>query len=181
MWSESRPNSSWRKATWALLYYVVVPTAIITALMWRYPELNPEHFQAMLRSVLVMGTAIVAVNVLRGEHDTGTYPRLVLDVALVGLAIGWILVVLGGGTVLHQSWNGYEFVIDIRNLFLIIAALASLNLVYYVLRFAQERGLITKGGDAPPAEVDAGVPVEEAPTDDDGAVTIEYVDEGMAS
>ena len=50
----------------------------------------------------------------------------------------------------------------------IVAALASLNLVYYALRFGQERGLITKGGDEPLAD---SVPQP-------GAVIIEYVDEG---
>ncbi len=162
-----RPESSWAMATWALLYYIVIPSALLTAIMWRFPELSREQFMEMLRWVLILGTVLVGVNALRGEHPTGTVPRLALDLSYVTLAIGWLLGVLGGGTVLEQSWNGYEFLIDIRGLFTIVAALASLNLVYYSLRFAQERGLLRRGGDDPSPDAEPGV------------VTIEYVDDGV--
>jgi hypothetical protein len=168
MWPKDSDESTWARATWTMLYYIVIPTALITVIMWRYPELNAEHFTEMLRWVLIIGVALVGVNALRADSKYGTLTRLTLDAAFVTLTIAWLLGILGGGTVLEQSWNGYEFVIDIQNLFIIVATLASLNMVYYFLRFAQERGYIPKGGDDP--EPDA----------EPGAVTIEYVDEGMA-
>jgi hypothetical protein len=151
-----------------MLYYIVIPTAVLTAIMWRYPELSRERFMEMLRWVLILGTALVGVSALRGEYGTGTWPRLTLDTTYVLLAIGWLLGVLGGGTVLQQSWNGYEFFIDIRGLFTIVAALASLNIVYFALRFAQARGLLHRGGD------------ESLPDAESDYVTIEYVDEDAA-
>jgi hypothetical protein len=151
-----------------MLYYVVIPTGLMTVIMWRFPELDRAHFMEMLRWVMIIGVALVGVNALRADARYGSLWRLFLDVAFVGLTIGWLLGVLGGGTALEQSWNGYEFTIDIGGLFIIVAALASLNLIYYVLRFGQERGYIPKGGDEPLAEPEPG------------AVTIEYVDEGMA-
>jgi hypothetical protein len=171
MMRRDRPDSSWANATWALLYYVVVPSVLLTAIMWRFPELSQEHFLEMLRWVLILGTLLVGVNALRAEFETGTVPRLGLDGLYVVLAIIWLLGVLGGGTVLEQSWNGYVFFIDVRGLFTIVAALASLNLVYYALRFGQERGLLPQGGGDPnpDAEVDT----------DDGGVTIEYVEDGL--
>jgi len=168
MWPKDSDESTWARATWTLLYYIVVPTALMIAIMWRYPELDRDHFMGMLRWVLVAGVALVAVNALRADHLYGTWTRLSLDVAFVSLTIGWLLGILGGGTALDQSWNGYEFTIDIAGLFTIIAALASLNLVYYTLRFAQERGYLPKGADVP-------ISLPEA-----GAVTIEYADEGVA-
>ena len=161
---EERPESSWAKATWALLYYIVVPTALITAIMWRYPELDRVHFAEMLRWVLILGTALVGLNALRAEHETGTVTRLALDISFVALSIGWLLGVLGGGTVLHQTWNEYSFSIDIKGLFILVAALASLNLVYYGLRFAQKRGYLHGGGGDPSPDVEPNV------------VTIEYAD-----
>ena len=165
---KDRPESSWAMATWALRYYVVVPTALLTIIMWQYPELSKDQFTVMLRWTLIMGVALVGVSALRAEHKTGTVPRLGLDVAYVVLAILWLLGVLGGGTVLEQSWNGYHFFIDVKGLFTIVAALASLNMVYYILRFGQERGLITKGGNDPLTDAEPGV------------VTIEYADDGVA-
>jgi hypothetical protein len=47
---------------------------------------------------------------------------------------------------------------------MIVATLASLNMVYYGLRFAQERGYISKGDESPTVAVEPGV------------VTIEYAD-----
>lgn len=171
MWPRtSGDESTWSRATWTLLYYVVIPTALMTAIMWRYPELDRSHFMEMLRWVMILGIALVGVNALRADARYGTLWRLVLDFAFVGLTIGWLLGVLGGGTALEQSWNGYAFTIDITGLFIIVAALASLNLVYYFLRFGQERGLIANGGDEPMADVTA----------EPGAVTIEYVDEGAS-
>jgi hypothetical protein len=151
-----------------MLYYIVIPTALISVIMWRYPELDRTYFMEMLRWVMIVGVALVGVNALRADSKYGTFTRLVLDIAFVGLTIGWLLGIMGGGTALEQSWNGYEFTIDISGLFFIVAALASLNLVYYFLRFGQERGFIPKGGGEPPAEEEPGV------------VTIEFVDEGMA-
>ena len=169
MWPrDSGDESTWSRATWTLLYYVVIPTALMTAIMWRFPELDRTYFMEMLRWVMIVGIALVGVNALRADSTYGSWTRLVLDVAFVSLTIGWLLGVMGGGTALEQSWNGYEFTIDITGLFIIVATLASLNLVYYVLRFGQERGYIPKGGDEPLAEPEPG------------AVTIEYADEGMA-
>ena len=168
MWPMDSEESTWSRATWTLLYYVVIPTALMTAIMWRYPELDRTHFMEMLRWVMIVGIALVGVNALRADSTSGSWTRLVLDVAFISLTIGWLLGILGGGTVLEQSWNGYEFTIDIGGLFIIVAALASLNLVYYVLRFGQERGYIPKGGDEP------------LPEPRPGAVTIEFADEGMA-
>jgi hypothetical protein len=168
MWPRDSEESTWSRATWTLLYYIVIPSALMTVIMWRFPELDPTQFMEMLRWVLIVGIALVGVNAMRADHLYGTWRRLVLDIAFVSLTIGWLLGILGGGTALEQSWNGYEFTIDIGGLFIIVAALASLNLVYYVLRFGQERGLISKGGDVPSAEPEPG------------AVTIEYADEGLA-
>jgi hypothetical protein len=171
MWPRDRGDpSTWSRATWTLLYYVVIPTALITAIMWRYPELDRTHFMEMLRWVMIVGVALVGVNALRADAKYGTFTRLALDAAFVALTIGWLLGILGGGTALEQSWNGYHFIVDITGIFIIVAALASLNLVYYFLRFAQERGYITKGGDEPLPD----------PVVEPGAVTIEYVDEGTA-
>lgn len=171
MWPRtSGDESTWSRATWTLLYYVVIPTALMTAIMWRYPELDRTQFMEMLRWVLILGVALVTVNALRADARYGTFWRLGLDVTFVGLTIGWLLGLLGGGTALEQSWNGYAFTIDITGLFMVVATLASLNLVYYLLRFGQERGLIPKGGGGPPADQ---VPVQEP-------VTIEYADDGVA-
>ena len=175
---ETKPESSWAMATWALLYYVVVPSVLLTVIMWRFPELSREQFTEMLRWVLVLGTVLVGVSALRAEYVTGTWTRLGLDTAYVVLAIGWLLGVMGGGTVLQQSWNGYEFFIDIKGLFTIVAALASLNLVYFALRFAQARGLLGGGGGdtSPDAEHEPGP--APAPSGEPDAVTIEYVEDG---
>ena len=193
MGREERPESSWANATWALLYYVVIPSVLLNVIMWRFPELSREQFTQMLRWVLILGTILVGVNALRAEHAVGTRARLVLDSTYVVLTIGWLLGLLGGGTILRQSWNGYDFIIDITGLFIIIAALASLNLVYYALCFAKERGLLSGGGGepSPDAEPHPGSAPEPSPGSapgtapgpdpKPGAVTIEYAEDGAAS
>jgi hypothetical protein len=147
-----------------MLYYIVIPTALITIIMWRYPELDRQYFMEMLRWVLIIGVALVGINALRADSEHGTWTRLALDGGFVILTIAWLLGVMGGGTVLQQSWNGYDFTIDIGKLFIIVAALASLNMVYYTLRFAENRGLLHTGGDDP------------VPDAEPGFVTIEYAE-----
>jgi hypothetical protein len=164
MWPRDSDTSTWARATWTMLYYIVIPTALISIIMWRYPELDPQYFMEMLRWVLIIGVALVGLNALRADSKHGTWTRLALDGGFVILTIAWLLGVMGGGTVLEQSWNGYDFTIDIGKLFIIVAALASLNMVYYTLRFAQMRGLIPTGG---------GDPIPDA---EPSVVTIEYAD-----
>ncbi len=164
MWPRDSDTSTWARATWTMLYYIVIPTALITIIMWRYPELDRQYFMEMLRWVLIIGVALVGINALRADSEHGTWTRLALDGGFVILTIAWLLGVMGGGTVLQQSWNGYDFTIDIGKLFIIVAALASLNMVYYTLRFAENRGLIQMGGDDP------------IPDAEPGFVTIEYAE-----
>lgn len=168
MTAEARHESSWARATWALMYYVVIPTIVITAIMWRFPELSQERFMVTLRWVLVLGILLVGINALRAEHEVGTYWRLGLDTAFVLAAIGWLLGVLGGGVVLEQTWKGHPFSIDISGLFVLIVLLASLNLIHDTLRFAQARGWFVKEEPTAPAD-------PEAP-----GVTIEYVEDSPA-
>ena len=164
MWPRDSDTSTWASATWTMLYYIVIPTALISIIMWRYPELDRQYFMEMLRWVLIIGVALVGINALRADSRYGTWTRMALDGGFVILTIAWLLGVMGGGTVLQQSWNGYDFTIDIGKLFIIVAALASLNMVYYTLRFAENRGLIRTGGDDP------------VPDAEPGFVTIEYAE-----
>jgi len=164
MWPRDSDTSTWARATWTMLYYIVIPTALITIIMWRYPELDRQYFMEMLRWVLIIGVALVGINALRADSRYGTWTRLALDSGFVLLTIAWLLGVMGGGVVLEQSWNGYDFTIDIGKLFIIVAALASLNMVYYTLRFAEMRGFLPMGGDDPIPDAEPSV------------VTIEYVD-----
>ena len=166
---EGALESSWAKASWSVVYYVVIPTCLIEVVMWRFPELSREHFYSMLRWVLGVGVLIVGVNALRANYVPGTWTRLGLDAAYVAGTIGWLLGILGGDTVLDQSWQGHPFSIDIGRLFAVVASLASLNLVYYVMRFRQGR----------PARGRAqAVGLEGAPAP--GPVTIEQLEDGAA-
>ena len=166
---EGALESSWVKVSWSVVYYIVIPTCLIEVVMWRFPELSREHFYVMLRWVLGVGILIAGVNALRADHAQGTWARLTLDAAYVVGAIGWLLGILGGDTVLDQTWQGHPFSIDIGRLFAVVASLASLNLVYYVMRFRSAR---STGGRAR-AEGLEGAP---AP----GPVTIEAVEDGTA-
>ncbi len=146
-------ESSWAKASWALAYYVLIPTVIVTTIKWRYPELSGEHLDATLRWVLAAGMVIVGVSAVRAEFEQGTRMRLWLDLAYVLLAIAWLLGVLGGDTVLEQSWQGHPFSIDITRLFAVVASLASLNMLHYALEYRSGRAV---EGDAPGAEMRQG-------------------------
>ena len=156
MASEGVRESSWAKAGWALAYYVVVPTIIVTSIKWRYPELEQGHLDATLRWVLASGMVIVGVSALRAEFDLGSRARLALDASFVLLAIAWLLGVLGGGTVLEQSWQGHPFTIDITRLFVIVASLASLNLLHYALEYRTARA---RAGAVPPDRVPVTIEV----------------------
>jgi len=164
--TEPHHESSWAKASWALVYYVIIPTCLIETIMWRFPELSREHFYVMLRWVLGVGILIVGVNALRANHAPGTLARLGLDSAYVAGTIGWLLGILGGDTVLDQSWQGHPFSIDIGRLFAVVASLASLNLVYYIMRFRSAR---------PTGERARAMGLEGAPAP--GPVTIEQLEQ----
>jgi len=155
MAAEGVRESSWAKAVWALAYYVIIPTVIVTTIKWRYPELSQEHLDATLRWVLASGMVIVGVSAMRAEFERGKRARLALDSAYVLLAIVWLLGVLGGDTVLDQSWQGHPFTIDITRLFVVVASLASLNLLHYALEHRAARADRARG----PAVAPGGSPV----------------------
>ena len=94
MWPKDSDTSTWARATWTMLYYIVIPTALITIIMWRYPELDRQYFMEMLRWVLIIGVALVGINALRADSKYGTWTRLALDGGFVLLTIAWLLGVM---------------------------------------------------------------------------------------
>lgn len=128
-----------RKTLFALAFYILVPTGAIVLTMFNYPELSRTRFIIMLDSIIPVGLVLVAISQYETRYAKGSRETLALDVAYTLVALLWVVALLGGRASITQTWNGYEFTIDIWKKLLLVVAVAGVNLVYYGLVYVVYR------------------------------------------
>ena len=122
-----------RKTVFALVFYIVIPSAAILATMTNYPELSRSGLVRILASIIPIGFALVAMTQYQERFAKGTKQHLYLDLAYTVTALLWVFALLGGSPSITQTWNGYEFTIHIWKKLVIVIAVAVVNVAYYAL------------------------------------------------
>lgn len=144
----------------SLLAYLVVPLAAFQLILLQYPGLDPQRFRTATALILPAGALIVAVALAQERYPKGQGRRLALDGVYVLLTLMWLLALLGGSPVIHSSYEGHPFSIDLWPLFALAIFTAGANFAhdcmeYLLCRTAERRlsspcGSASGAGPAPP-------------------------------
>jgi hypothetical protein len=104
-------------------------------MMQSYPELPQDRFVMRIYWILPTATIIVILAQLAAIFQRGDTRRFLLNIGFVIATILWIYGVLGGGLIMTSQWNGYSFSIHMNKFVLLIACVATLNVMYYTFEW----------------------------------------------
>ncbi len=127
------------KAVFALVFYLIVPIIVVWIIVTTYPELTGQHYIGMLYWIVPSAILLIILSQWSIAYPRGDYRRLILDLAYVLMALIWIFGFLGGGLVITDYWDGYEFSLHLWKYLLVILAVAVFNAIYYVLEWVVYR------------------------------------------
>jgi hypothetical protein len=122
-----------KKALFAIIFYLLVPTFAILMIMAAYPELSRENLTGMLLRTIPIAVALVLVSQYGVRYQKGDKRRFVLNEIYVLLVLFWLLALFGGEPVIHQTWGGHDFTLNIWNYMLLIFFVSAVNAVYFAL------------------------------------------------
>jgi hypothetical protein len=123
------------KAVFALMFYLVIPTMAIYLILETYPELGRERFESMVYWFVPLSILLVIVSQLSIRYPKGDTRRFTCNIAYVVITLCWLLAFLGGGLVITETWQEYEFRLHLWKYVALIVGVALFNALYYVLEW----------------------------------------------
>jgi len=123
------------KSGLAILFYLIIPLSSLLLILQLYPELSPERFYMRIYWVIPTASVIVVLAQVGSLYQKGETKRFLLNIGFTVATIFWMVGLLGGGIVITQQWNEYEFSLHMTRYVLLIACVAALNLTYYTLEW----------------------------------------------
>jgi hypothetical protein len=124
-----------KKALFAIIFYLLVPTFAILMIMAAYPELSRESLTNMLLRTVPIAVALVLVSQYGVRYEKGDKRRFVLNEIYVLLVLFWLLALFGGEPIIHQTWGEHAFTLNIWNYVLLIFFVSCVNAVYFALEY----------------------------------------------
>jgi len=112
-----------------------MPLVAFQLLFVQYPGLDPTRFRNATVLIIPIALLIVGVAQVQERHPKGTLFRLVLDGVYVLLTLLWLLSLIGGNAVIHSSYEGHPFTVDITPLVVLAIVTAVANFTHDVLEF----------------------------------------------
>lgn len=128
-----------KKAIFALAFYVIIPTIAIFMIMGAYPELSKDRLIGMLLRAVPLGIILIFVSQYGVRYEKGDIRRFVLNEIYVVLVLLWLFALLGGEPVIHQTWQEYQFSLNIWNYMLLIFLVTGVNALFYLLEYKAYR------------------------------------------
>lgn len=140
------------KAKISLVFHLLMPIIIFPIIISTYPELSPSNFTRILAGTIPLAVAMILIAQYQVRYAIGTKGRLYSNIVYVALAGLWVYAFSGWGTVIHQSWEGYEFELHIARYLMLILFILSINALYYAYEYysisALEKHVEKKGSDS---------------------------------
>jgi hypothetical protein len=122
--------------TWlAFLLYLIIPLSALLLIIQAYPELPPDRFIMRIYWVLPTATVIVILAQLSASYQKGELRRFLLNIGFTIATLIWMFGLLGGGLVMINQWNGYDFSLRMDKYVGLIVCVAILNILYYTLEW----------------------------------------------
>jgi len=118
-----------------LLFYLIIPLCSLLLILQSYPELPKDRFYMRIYWILPTATVIVILAQLSAFYQKGDTKRFLLNIGFTVATIIWMYGLLGGGVVITTQWNRYDFSLHMDKYIVLIACVATLNVIYYTLEW----------------------------------------------
>ncbi|MEM4729248.1 MAG: hypothetical protein QXH42_05770 [Thermoplasmata archaeon] len=132
------------KPLMTILIYLVAPLVSFQLVLAQYPQLDPSRFRFAATYIIPLGLLLTSISIAQERFPKGTLFRLYLDGAFVTLSMLWLLSILGGAPIIHSSYEGHPFSIDVTPIFALAVGVAGANFVYDFLEYRYYK---IEGGD----------------------------------
>lgn len=123
------------KACFSLLFYIIIPSIAIIFIMSSYPELSKDRFYNIIKWILPTGTAIVILAQSSLFYDKGELKHYIINISFVIATMIWVYGLLGGGLIITNQWNEFQFKIHMTKYVFLILFVAAINIIYYTLEW----------------------------------------------
>ncbi len=123
------------KAVFAFVFYFIMPIISIFMIMFTYPELSDARLIGILQRTLPISVLLILVSQYQVRYEKGDKGRFILNEVYVLLVVLWIFALLGGEPIIHQTWEEYQFSLNIWNYLILILFVTGANVVYYALEY----------------------------------------------
>lgn len=124
-----------KKAVFAVIFYLIIPTTLILMIMAAYPELSGERLTGMLLRTIPVAVALVIVSQFGVRYEKGDKRRFVVNEIYVLLVLFWLLALFGGEPIIHQTWGEHAFALNIWNYVLLIFFVSGVNAIYFAFEY----------------------------------------------
>ncbi len=123
------------KPLMCLVAYLILPVTVFQLVLLRYPMLDPARFNVATVRIIPTALLIVAVSFAQEKRPKGTTARLLLDGIYVALTLLWLFWLVGGSTVIHSSYGGYAFSVDVTPLVVLAVVAAGVNFAHDIMEY----------------------------------------------
>jgi hypothetical protein len=103
--------------------------------MAAYPELSGERLTTMLLRTVPIALALILVSQFGVRYEKGDKRRFLLNEIYVLLVLFWLFALFGGEPIIHQTWGGHSFTLNIWNYVLLIVFVTCVNAIYFALEY----------------------------------------------
>ena len=123
------------KACFALLFYLIIPSIAIILIMGSYPELSKNRFYTTIQCILPTAVVIVFLAQCSLFYQKGNFKHYLINVGFIIATMIWIYGLLGGGLIITNQWNEFQFNINMTKYVILILFVAAINIIYYTLEW----------------------------------------------
>jgi len=127
------------KACFSLLFYIIIPSIAIILIMSSYPELSKDRFYNIIKWILPTGIAIVILAQSSLFFEKGDFKHYLINISFVIATMVWVYGLLGGGLIITNQWNEFQFKIHMTKYVFLILFVATINIIYYTLEWKYYR------------------------------------------
>jgi hypothetical protein len=159
-----------KKAVFAIIFYLIIPTIAISLIIASYPELSKERLTDMLLRTIPVAILLIIISQFGTRYEKGDKRKFILNEIYVLLVLLWLFALLGGQPVISQTWGEHSFSLNLWNFILLILFVSAINATYFSLEYLTHRSKKVEGEnpedgkaeDDVPANADVGIAAVEA-------------------
>ncbi len=123
------------KAIFTIIFYLIVPAIAIPIIIISYPELSDDKLLLILKQIIPISLVLIFIAQYQVRFRKGEIKRLLFNELYVAIGALWLIVLVGGGPVIHQTWEEYHFSLHIWRYLALIFFVMALNVIFYIMEY----------------------------------------------